>query len=248
MKGKHKNTRMTVRGAMIGAPDSWRRKYIENEKRRLVNRSFSLFTNNCLAVRYCIDRGLRYNSPTMSLFMLGDSYINFLENLPHYLTVEPIDYTNSGRQILRHLPNKIAKIMGADYRYPLGLLDDSVLIHFNHYLTFADARDKWVRRCGRVDMNNVFVIMSELFDCCNDRQRERFLRLPYPKIYFALKPIDHPDVVNLSAYRQPGDSVPLTTNKIRANGLYPYENFDLTAWLNARGALRAMDILRGKII
>ncbi|MDR1263488.1 MAG: DUF1919 domain-containing protein [Oscillospiraceae bacterium] len=233
---------------MGGTPDSRRLKYIENEKKRLVNRSFSLFTNNCLAVRYCIDRGLRYNSPTMSLFMLSDSYLNFLENLPHYLTVEPIDYTNSDRQILRHLPNKIAKIMGADYRYPLGRLDDSVLIHFNHYLTFADAREKWVRRCGRVDMNNIFVIMSELFDCCNGSQRERFLRLPYPKIYFALKPVDHPDAVNLSAYRQLGDSVPLTTNTVRANGLCPYENFDLTAWLNARGTLRARDILQGKTI
>jgi uncharacterized protein (DUF1919 family) len=229
----------------FGKATTARQSYLASEKQRLVNTSFSLFSNNCIAVHYYKDRKIQYKSPTMSLFMMCESYLSFLENLPRFLAVDLVDDTASRKQVVNFTAETVRNKMGRSFRYPIGSLGDGVTIHFNHDVSFTEARDKWNRRKARVKMDEIYVVMIELFGCCSETQLERFLRLPYPKVYFALHPIDHPDVVDLSRYKNPKEVTEANVNIVRSGGRRLFENFDMTAWLNARGTLSARDVMSG---
>ena len=136
----------------------------------LSNKDFSLVSNNCLGGVILHQLGVRFNSPFVNLFICAEDYVTLLENLDKYLK------------------EKIENVTPVDSKYPIGLLGGRIMIHFMHYNTFESAVECWYRRCERINMDNLYIIMSER-DGCTLEHIKRFDKLPYQhKVIFCSFP------------------------------------------------------------
>ena len=143
---------------------------------RLRNRNPSIIANNCNGGVICHDLGLRFNSPTVNLYIPFPDYIRFCENLNHYLLL-PKSSMERGLEVPEGCP--------------VGMLEDIRLI-FLHYSSFEQARDKWFDSAKRVNMNNLYFMLTQR-DGCTDDDVRIFGSLPYEhKVAFTERPI--PDV------------------------------------------------------
>ena len=126
---------------------------------RLKNRRPTIIADNCNAGIIYHDLGLPFLSPTINLYFLPADYLKFLQNLQHYLQVEP------------------KETMDTSVAWPVGMLDD-VKVYFMHYKSFAEAREKWISRTARIDFDNLFVLMSEKNGCTYE-QMQTFDAMPF---------------------------------------------------------------------
>lgn len=145
---------------------------LRSSRERLVNTSVTVFSSNCVGAVVCHDFGMRFNSPMVNLFMMPDDYLRFLNNLKYYLSLDVIDGGTSE--------------WGG---YPVGLLGD-VKLHFVHYPSFEVARQKWIARVKRVDLNNCCAIMIDR-DGCTPKMAKSFDALPFErKVFLTYRPIE----------------------------------------------------------
>ena len=84
-----------------------RKLYFAFSRYRLKNKSLTLITNNCLAGCVLHDFGMRFDTPTINLFIPFPDYIKFLTNLKSYVSKDIEDITG-------------------DSSYPIGLLGEAV--------------------------------------------------------------------------------------------------------------------------
>lgn len=138
-----------------------RRGQNKENRRRLTNKDFSVFSSNCVGAFILHELGQRFNSPTVNLYFEPADYIRFLKNLDHYLscTIEEDSYES------------------AKMGYPVGYCDD-IKLHLVHYKSIEEANEKWKQRSERVNKDNLFVIMTERDGCTSEIRRE-FDALPY---------------------------------------------------------------------
>lgn len=144
-----------------------------------MNHSFSLISNHCMGGFVYHDLGLRFLSPTINLKILPDDFIVMLEDLEYYMTqpVELADCENS--------PCPVGRI-------PIrGTFDQYVYIHFVHYNSFNEGKNKWEERAKRINWDNIVVMMTAR-DGCKYSTLERFENLPIKqKICYTLS--DYPE-------------------------------------------------------
>ncbi len=139
------------------------------KRKRLKNRTPSIIADNCNAGIIYHDLELPFFSPTINLFFLPEDYLRFLKNLRQYIQMAPTETTD------------------ATVKWPVGMLDD-VKVHFMHYKTFVEAKEKWVARATRIDFDNLFVMMSEKNGCTYEQMQE-FDSLPFQsKVLLTHKP------------------------------------------------------------
>ena len=122
--------------------------------------------------------GLPFKSPFINMYESKEDYIKLLSSPKKYmqypLVFERFEYeTNLKRD------------------YPVAKCGD-ILLHFNHYLTFEEANDCWLRRKERIDWDNLIVVFFEE----DPNKINNFLNMPY-KNKICLAPFEHPckDVV-----------------------------------------------------
>lgn len=82
-------------------------RFFSNIKRRhcMKNHDLSVFCNNCLAGCILHDFGIKFNSPTINLFIPFPDYIEFVKNIKYYVSAPIHDITT-------------------DTSYPIGWLDN----------------------------------------------------------------------------------------------------------------------------
>lgn len=185
-------------------------------RRKLVNRSFTIISNNCWGGFIYQRYNLPYKSPFLGLFIPAPCYIDLLENLKTYMNMP-----------LRFIPIKQSKyysrIDTGKRIYPIGVLGENIEIHFLHYKTPQEAKDKWEQRKQRIDLNNMLVKFSEI-DCCTAELVYRFDKLPFKnKICFAVN--SYPTLSSLIAY-------PHKAGTQEATGDYKYIPANLVDILN----------------
>lgn len=155
----------------------WRR------RRKLKFTDFTIISNNCWAATAVYQPfGLKYNTPTVGLFIMDEDYIRMLENLEYYLKseltfIEPHD---------SKYYDKISAHGTKDIFYPIAKLGNDVEIHFLHYRSRDEARQKWIRRVARINHDKLLIKMS-LRDKGYDHHEmlQRFLSLPFAnKVFF----------------------------------------------------------------
>lgn len=131
------------------------------------------------------DIGMQYNTPTLGLYFWASDYIEFLKHLEFYLKEAKIEFVEHSKYPLGD--ERRAKWK---HRYPIGLLDGKVEIHFLHYHTEQEAAEKWYRRASRVHFDNLFIIGMEQ-NLCSETEIREFDQLPFKKkIFFSSKEID----------------------------------------------------------
>ena len=112
----------------------------------------TLITNNCWGGVIAHNYGMEFCSPTVNLQILPEDFPKFCENLSQYLEMDLKECDNLTKWHETCLINMFGYV--PDFRFPLGMVGD-VLVVFQHYDTFEDAKEKWDIRRKRVDFNNI---------------------------------------------------------------------------------------------
>lgn len=110
---------------------------------RCRNTTPTIIANNCVAGIIYHDLRLQFRSPTINLSIPPEDYYKFLRSLEYYVHCTPEPVADS------------------DYQFPVGILrkgDEEVRVYFMHYSSFEEAREKWVERGARVNMENLYVL------------------------------------------------------------------------------------------
>lgn len=197
-------------------------KYLSKRRlKRLKYKNFNIISNNCWGGKVYQFFGLRYNSPTIGLFFSFDDYVKFCSNLKYYIKIEPIQIkwfeSHNLNLILKKFEKKKENLI-------IGKIDD-VEIFFLHYKTFEIAKDKWLRRCKRIDFNLPFIFK------CNDTNGFKLseyykwedLKLDN-KIFTTIHNIDGSNVYHLKHKLDNDEGVDDTT--------FVYRDFDLINLIN----------------
>lgn len=142
-----------------------------------------IISNNCWGYHYYQNNNIPYPTPFIGLYLYAPDYINMVENFDEYINTE-IRFTKSSKW-----PVKFKN-------YPIGLLKNAE-IHFLHYKTENEAKDKWNRRLSRMHKNydRYYFKFDDVEKPFDDALLRRFHTLPFKnKISFTSK--RHPEFEN----------------------------------------------------
>ena len=155
--------------------------YVTAKQLRLKNKSMTVFSSNCNGAYMLHDLGCPFNSPTVNLYFLPDHFLKFASDPQKYLCAE------------------MKEVQLPDVDYPVGQIED-IQLFLMHYDSFTEAKAAWERRARRVNLTNVFLVMTDQNDCAYE-QIKQFDELPYEhKVIFTHK--EYPEFS--SAYYIPG--------------------------------------------
>ena len=110
---------------------------------KICNRKVSIIANNCIGGYIYHYLNLRFESPTINLFILPSDYIKMLENFDKYFD-----------------PNATITEVQSDKSYPVGEIYDCK-IYFMHYNSFNEAVSKWRERCCRINKKSLYIMMTD---------------------------------------------------------------------------------------
>lgn len=149
----------------------------------------SIISCNCIGGIISHDYGLEFKSPTVNLYFNSEDFIKFVENLKYYINQDLVF-------LEKHIEG-----------YPICQLDD-ITIHFVHYNSFKDCKEKWDKRKLRINFENILCIFTNQNNCTYELV-ERFSKIPYKKIMFSSCKYEKYDFV----YYIPSSSKNIKQNK-----------------------------------
>ena len=143
-------------------------------RKQLLKEDFSIISNNCWGGHVYRRYGLPYLSPTIGLYFFSEEYINLLLDLKSNLT--------SNLRFINWQESKYRDIIldKNQENVPIGLLNEKIEIMFLHYSDENEAYEKWMRRCERVNYNNLIVKISQM-NLCSLEHLKKFEQLDYGK-------------------------------------------------------------------
>lgn len=159
----------------------------------LINKDFTIISNNCWGGMIYESYNLPKQSPTVGMFFMAKDYIKFLKRLQEYLNA---DLTFINPELSKW---KNEQQVSGDKRfgtYPIGVLSvegESIEIFFLHYHSAEEAKEKWKRRCKRIVWQRLIVKFNDQNGCTED-DIEEFIKLPFKnKLFFTVKHWNHED-------------------------------------------------------
>lgn len=210
MKEKKKKITKKMRERM-------RKKFDLKNRKKLVNKDFTLICSNCTGGVIYHNLGLQFKSPTINMYFDAKDFIKFCEKLDYYLSCNMIEAKK-------------------DLDYPVAKLDD-ITLYGVHYKNFDKMKEKWNVRKTRININNMFFIMTER-DGCTYEDLLKFDKLPiHNKIVFTHKKYEN---IKSSYYVKGTENKndnyhktkPLTDYKNKISGLRYVDDWDYVSWLN----------------
>lgn len=142
--------------------------------KKIVKPNFTIFSNNCWGGHVYRFFNLPYLSPTVGLYFMAEDYVRFVSNLKFYCSCE-IKMIKVEESHNYELLKKQGNITS-----PIGLLGNDVEIVFLHYKSDEEAKEKWERRCRRINWDNVIIKFSEQ-NYVTPEQLKLVDKLPYEK-------------------------------------------------------------------
>lgn len=124
----------------------------------------SIISCNCTAGLVLSEYHIRFNTPTINLFMNAPDFLKFAKDMDHYLQ--------------QHMTP-----ISSDEKYPVSKLDD-LTIHGVHYHSHVELATKWDQRKKRINRDKLFFIFSER-DGFEDWMFQEIAHIPYPKVVFS---------------------------------------------------------------
>ncbi|WP_439294150.1 DUF1919 domain-containing protein [Lonepinella sp. BR2882] len=181
---------------------------------RLKNSNFSVISSNCNSALILHDLHQPFNSPFVNLYLEPDDFIRYLSNIEYY-------------------KNQELTIVKGDKDYPVGQLAD-LRIYFVHYHSEQQAKQKWQERTKRINMDNLFIIMTDR-DGCTYQHLQQFEALPFVhKVVFTHKP--YPELKSafyIKGFEQQ-DQVGDLFDYSGLLGKKYYDQFDYVSWFNQK--------------
>lgn len=195
--------------------DLLRKRINDQNRKRLKNKDFSLLASNCNGGFICHDLGVKFRSPFVNLWLEPADFLEYLENIKYYMHCE-----------LKFINDQM-------YNHPIGKLDD-VKIYFQHYKSQKEAKEKWIERTSRINLDNLFIIFTDR-DGCTYQELIRFDQLPYKnKIVFTNQ--NYPEIKS-SVYIPGFEKEKSVGNCFEYvnyfSGKRRYDCFDYVSWFNS---------------
>lgn len=144
-------------------------------RKQLNNTDFSIICNNCWGGYVYRYFGLPYLTPTVGLYFFPDDFLKVLQDIQGYMTASLHFIEPEESAYFEELKRK------GQLNVPIGKVKDVEII-FLHYKTQEEAYEKWTRRAGRINYNNIIVKFSQM-NGCQERHLEKFDKLPYNKMF-----------------------------------------------------------------
>lgn len=185
----------------------------QRNQQRLINHSMSVIASNCNGAFILHDLNEQFRSPFVNLYLEPADFVKYLQNMTAYNQME-------------------LGFISTDKPYPVGKLAD-ITLHFMHYHSEQEAREKWQERLKRLNLENLFIMMTDR-DGCTYQDLQDFDRLPFEnKVVFTHKP--YPEIRS-SVYIKGFEN----QNKVGDlfefsgwNGQKYYDQFDYVTWFNS---------------
>lgn len=150
-------------------------------RKKIKNDNFTIISNNCWGGMIYESYNLIKKSPTVGMFFFADDYIKFIYNLEKYL--------NKELKFIKKEESKWKNEMLHDKKfgtYPLAKLDD-IEIFFVHYKTEQEAKEKWERRCKRINFDKIIYKFNDQNNCKIENLKD-FINFPAKnKLFFTCK-------------------------------------------------------------
>lgn len=146
------------------------RRYINtyNNRKLLNNKNFTIISNNCWGGNIYQHFGLKYNTPTIGLYITGCDFVKFCSCLDEYLS--------SSLEFIKWEDAKLYDSLNNKEKYPVGKLKD-IEIYFMHYKTEEEALEKWNDRKKRINKKHILFKLSQR-ESCSREDISRFMNLP----------------------------------------------------------------------
>ena len=160
----------------------------------LLHKDVTIISNNCYAGLTYEYLHMKFFSPTIGLYFFAPEYIKFIRNLKYYTHLE-----------LQEIPVSESKYFSQLHKLKqdnviIGKLED-VEIVFLHYKNFAIAKEKWTRRCKRINYSKIIFKFNDQ-NLCTEKELETFFQLPFPnKICFTSKNYQDTSNIWLKKYK-----------------------------------------------
>lgn len=173
----------------------------------------TIISNNCTGGAVCHELGMEFKSPTVNLQILPEEYPRFCQNIHHYMETElTADADMDGHR------DMIIKMFGGVPDFPFGRLDD-ILVCFQHYPTFEDARAKWNERRAKMDYDHIGYIFHARGEGYK-AEAAVFLALDLPNKLCITQDFEIPGSV-----RMDGEGFEAVNNKLRVVQAYDYRGW-----------------------
>ena len=184
-------------------------------KSRLQNHGMTVISANCVGAFILHDLNEPFNSPFVNLYLSPNDFVRYLQNIEFYQ-----------RQSLTFIQS--------EKPYPVAKLAD-LKVHFMHYRNSQEAQQKWLARSARMNLDNLFIMMTDkddaqgiayedlaAFDQLPFKNKVVFTRKPYPEFKSAFY------IKGFEKQNQVGDLFTFSG----WNGVKYYDQFDYVAWFN----------------
>ena len=184
-------------------------------KSRLQNHGMTVISANCVGAFILHDLNEPFNSPFVNLYLSPNDFVRYLQNIEFYQ-----------RQSLTFIQS--------EKPYPVAKLAD-LKVHFMHYRNSQEAEQKWLARSARMNLDNLFIMMTDkddaqgiayedlaAFDQLPFKNKVVFTRKPYPEFKSAFY------IKGFEKQNQVGDLFTFSG----WNGVKYYDQFDYIAWFN----------------
>lgn len=132
----------------------------------------TIISNNCTGGAIMHEIGIEFRTPTVNLQILPEQFPRFCKNLSYYLTSE----LNPCFDLTETHVKYLTTMFGGVPDLPIGIIND-VLVVFQHYDSFEQAKQKWNERRLRVCYNSIGYIMHARGPEYKENAAE-FLELP----------------------------------------------------------------------
>lgn len=186
-------------------------------KSRLQNHGMTVISANCVGAFILHDLNEPFNSPFVNLYLSPSDFVRYLQNIEFYQ-----------RQSLTFIES--------EKPYPVAKLAD-LKVHFMHYRNSQEAQQKWLARSARMNLDNLFIMMTDkddaqgiayedlaAFDQLPFKNKVVFTRKPYPEFKSAFY------IKGFEKQNQVGDLFTFSG----WNGVKYYDQFDYVAWFNGK--------------
>ena len=110
----------------------------------------TIISNNCVGGAVCHELGMEFKTPTINLQILPEDFMRFCTNLKYYINCELIECHN----FTPYEEHNLIKMFGCVPDMPFGLIGD-IVVCFQHYETFSEAKAKWDERKARIDYDHI---------------------------------------------------------------------------------------------
>ena len=154
---------------------------------RIKSNTPSIFASNCWGGVIYNRLGLQFKSPLINMYERHNDFLKMLKNPKDYMSKQ-LDFIEMGYE------NRLQK------KYPIARCGD-IILHFNHYNSFEQAKDCWEKRKRRINWDNLLIMMFEE----NEELAYEFAEMPYEKkICFVPFPTNHHSLCYVDFYDKGG--------------------------------------------